>query len=300
MAKKIYISPSNQYANTYATGNTNEREQCHKIAKACVDYLQKYGFEVKCTYNDDMYVRVKESNDFKADMHVAIHTNATGAHNITGGTQILLYSLDGERMKAGLAVFNELSPLTPGKSAERLVAKPGFYECNSVNGLTVYCECEFHDTEEGSNFIINNTTQIGEAIAKGICNYYEVNTTPVIPVEPIPTPAPVINKDIEEWQKAAVADGYQFPKYGIDNKWGKECEAVAELAICKKAKIWGRYTNKNLTKFVQKKVGLTGKNIDGKFWEGTEGAVKAYQAANGLEVDGVVGIKTWKKMLGVK
>jgi N-acetylmuramoyl-L-alanine amidase len=174
MAKKIYISPSNQVANSYATGGTNEKAQCHKIAKACVEYLKKAGFDVKCTYNDDMYARVRESNAFGADMHVAIHTNATAKHNVTGGTQILLYSLSGERMKAGTAVFNRLSPLTPGKSAEKIYAKPSFYECKNTKGVAVYCECEFHDTKEGSDFIIKNTTAIGEAIAKGICDYYGV------------------------------------------------------------------------------------------------------------------------------
>ncbi|MGN0527401.1 MAG: N-acetylmuramoyl-L-alanine amidase [Acutalibacteraceae bacterium] len=174
MTEKIYVSPSNQSANTYATGNTNEKEQCHKIAKACVNFLKKAGFSVKCTYNDDMYERVKESNAFGADLHIAIHTNATAKHNITGGTQILLYDLKGERKKVGDAVFNRLSPITPGKSAESVYAKPSFYEINSAKGITVYCECEFHDTKEGSNFIIKNTTAIGEAIAKGVCDYYGV------------------------------------------------------------------------------------------------------------------------------
>lgn len=181
MAKRIYLSPSNQNANTYATGNTNEKVQCHKIAKACFDYLKSKGFDVKCTYNDDMYARVKESNAFGADLHVAIHTNATAKHNVTGGTQILLYSLDGERKKAGMAVFDRLSPITPGKSAEKLVAKPGFYECKAANGITVYVEAEFHDTKEGSDFIIKNTKQIGEAIAKGICDYYGVKVTTETP-----------------------------------------------------------------------------------------------------------------------
>ena len=177
MSKKIYISPSNQNFNVYATGNTNEKAQCHKIAKACVDYLKKAGFVVMCTYDDDMYKRVKESNAFGADMHVAIHTNATAKHNVTGGTQILLYSVDGERKKAGQAVYNRLAPITPGKSAEKLIAKPGFYECKAADGLTVYVEAEFHDTKEGSDFIIKNTTAIGEAIAKGICDYYGVKVT---------------------------------------------------------------------------------------------------------------------------
>ena len=174
MSKRIYISPSNQVYNTYATGNTNEKEQCHKIAKACVNYLENKGFSVKCTYNDDMYERVRESNSFGADLHVAIHTNATAKHNVTGGTQILLYNLSGERKKVGQAVFDRLAPLTPGKSAERLIEKPDFYEINSAKGITVYVEAEFHDTKEGSDFIRKNTKAIGEAIAKGICDYYNV------------------------------------------------------------------------------------------------------------------------------
>ena len=127
MSKKIYVSPSNQVGNTYATGNTNEKEQCHKIAKSCVDVLVENGFQVMCTYNDDMYKRVEESNAFGADIHIAIHTNATAKHNVTGGSQVLLYDVTGERAKAGNAVLSRLAPITPGKSAERLVEKPDFY-----------------------------------------------------------------------------------------------------------------------------------------------------------------------------
>ena len=184
MAKKIYISPSNQSANLYATGNTNEKVQCHKIAKACVAFLKEHGFDVMCTYDDDMYKRVRESNAFNADIHLAIHTNATAKHNVTGGTQILLYNTSGERYKAGKAVFDRLSPITVGKSAEKIYAKPEFYEIKTAEGITIYCECEFHDTKEGSDFIIKNTTAIGEAIAKGICDYYGVKIkTPVVKTE---------------------------------------------------------------------------------------------------------------------
>jgi N-acetylmuramoyl-L-alanine amidase len=57
------------------------------------------------------------------------------------------------------------------------MAYPNFYEIKNTKALAVYCECEFHDTREGANFIINNTTAIGEAIAKGICDYYGVKFT---------------------------------------------------------------------------------------------------------------------------
>ena len=34
MSKKIYLSPSNQDGNLYAYGNTNECDQCNRIADA--------------------------------------------------------------------------------------------------------------------------------------------------------------------------------------------------------------------------------------------------------------------------
>ena len=116
--------------------------------------------------------------------------------------------------------------------------------------------------------------------------------------EATPAPAPStpksgINAAVLEWQKAAVADGYKFPKYGADGKWGAGCESVAKAAICKQRPT---YTNKNLTKIIQNKVGVT---ADGLFGSKTKAAVQAYQRANGLTADGAVGINTWKKILGL-
>lgn len=174
MSKKIYISPSSQTENVYATGNTNEAVQCRKIAKACSDFLTKAGFNVKCGMGGDMYKRVSDSNEFGADLHVAIHTNATVNHNLTGGTRIYLYKTTGEHKKVGECVLKQLAPITTGNVNEGLVKNTSFYEIKNANALTVYIEAEFHDTKKGSDFIINNTQAIAEAIARGICDYYDV------------------------------------------------------------------------------------------------------------------------------
>lgn len=96
-----------------------------------------------------------------------------------------------------------------------------------------------------------------------------------------------------EWQEAAIADGFSFPKYGADGEWGSECEAVAKKAIVKKRDTW---TYQNLTKIVQKAVGVPD---DGKCGKDTKNAIIVYQGKNGLTEDGCVGINTWKKILGV-
>lgn len=96
-----------------------------------------------------------------------------------------------------------------------------------------------------------------------------------------------------EWQKAAIADGFAFPKYGADGKWGSECENVAKKAVVKKR---STYTYKNITKIVQKVVGV---EVDGLCGPATDAAIRKYQSENGLTADGAVGINTWKKILGV-
>ena len=98
---------------------------------------------------------------------------------------------------------------------------------------------------------------------------------------------------IKSWQTSAMADGFKFPS-GVNGIWGKECEAVAKSAICKKRIV---YKYKHLTKFIQNRLGI---EADGKFGNDTKNAVINYQKLMGLTADGVVGLNTWKKLLGVK
>ncbi len=98
---------------------------------------------------------------------------------------------------------------------------------------------------------------------------------------------------IKQFQLAAIADGFEFPKYGADGLWGSETESVARNAVCKK-RLYYRY--KNLTRIVQAEVGA---EVDGKFGSATRKAVIAYQKANGLAPDGAWGISCWKHYLGV-
>lgn len=99
---------------------------------------------------------------------------------------------------------------------------------------------------------------------------------------------------VKEWQLAAIADGFKFPRYGADGMWGAECASVAKKAVVKKRLV---YTNKNLTRIVQKAVGTT---VDGKFGNNTKKAVVAYQKEKGLVADGEVGINTWLKILNIE
>lgn len=102
------------------------------------------------------------------------------------------------------------------------------------------------------------------------------------------------DKNILNWQKMAIADGFKFPS-GADGIWGNECETIAKKAICQKQLIG--YKNRNLTKFIQKAIGITD---DGKFGNGTKKAVTDWQKRMGIVANGKVEYNTWKKILGVK
>lgn len=105
---------------------------------------------------------------------------------------------------------------------------------------------------------------------------------------------PDVVPTVLEWQRAAIADGYKFPKYGADGEWGAECESVAKKAIVKRR---ATYTNKNLTRIVQRALGVT---VDGLCGKKTDAAIREYQQASGLTVDGQVGLNTWRALLRIR
>ena len=122
---------------------------------------------------------------------------------------------------------------------------------------------------------------------------YDVGDTSSSTSSPVEKPVETYKLTVKEWQQAAIADGFKFPKYGADGDWGNECIAVAKKAIVKKRTT---YTNRNLTKIVQKVVGVA---ADGLCGSETRAAIINWQRSNGLSADGEVGLNTWKKMLGI-
>ena len=171
MSKKIYISPSSQPANIYAVGNTNEQEQCRKIAAALEKELDRCGFVSYAGLSGTMQTRTAESNKLNVDLHLPIHTNAFDEK--VAGLRIMVYKKGGEAEKIAQAIMDTLAPITPGNS-DGISAYPGLYEIKNSNAICVYVEVGFHDNPEEAKWIIEHTEDIAIAIAKGLCNHYGV------------------------------------------------------------------------------------------------------------------------------
>lgn len=175
MSKKIYISPSNQNGNLYAAGNTNECDVCNKIANAAKTALERCGFAVKKSpKGQDMRVSIKESNDWGADLHIPIHTNAGGG----SGTVVFVYNTSDEILIYANPIYNAVQKISPGTTNYGVRPYPQLAELNSTTAKAVYVEVDFHDNPKIAQWLIDNTNEIGEAICKGVCEAYDISYIP--------------------------------------------------------------------------------------------------------------------------
>ncbi len=265
--KKIYLSPSSQPANVYAGLSTNEQEVCRGIARELAAHLKRCGFDVKCGDYGTMYDRVKESNEWKADLHLPIHTNAFDGK--VSGTRLMALDLTGKGFQVCQAILETLDKITPGTSSN-ITANPGLYEIQAAVAPTAYVEVDFHDVPEVAKWLTENKARIGAAICQGICRYY--NTDYVAEGEPQPTPTPEPTP-----QPSGKIEGLPVVKSGSRGDAAKILQGalIAQGYPC----------------------GSSG--IDGVFGAASLAALKSYQKAKGLTADGIAGPATWGKILGV-
>ena len=232
--------------------------------------------------------RTNSANSFNADFYLSIHHNAGINGGVGGGLETYIYtkaSLKSEQWQEEL--YNCLIKHTNLKgNRSDGTRKANFHECRESKMPCVLIECGFMDSKIDVPIILSEefAEQVANACVEVIVKMAGLNISK----------APQTENKVLNWQKAAIKDGFKFKKFGADGNWGSECETVAKKAVCKK-RITYKY--KNLTKIVQKAVGVT---VDGKFGSKTEKAVKDFQKKNKLKVDGCIGLNTWKKILGVK
>ena len=259
---KVYLSPSCQYDNAYAYGNTTEAVQCIKIANACKTALERSGISVKMPSDNSLVNRCAESDKWGADLHVPIHTNAFNKK--ATGTRVYYYDGSTKGYNAAKAIYSVLAPFTPGTS-ESVSANNGLLEVNRPTAPTAYVEVDFHDVPSIAKWIIENTTAIGEKIAQGICKYFGVayksaSSKPTTTNSTAKIDAPDIGGYLKEGDKSVAVYAYK------------------QLLIALKAK-----------KIISQ--GVDDNNI---FGAGTTTATKQVQKAAGITVDGLAGAQTLK------
>lgn len=270
-----------------------------KVRDKVVENLKDYDVEFIFPDNNEgdtdegLTVRRTMYVNAKVDVAVSIHHNAnTGTWNTATGVEVYVdrSATEKDRELASLIYNNMVKEL--GMKG-RGIKEANWTVINQNTVPAVLTEGGFMDGIEDYKIITTDAGQskYAKAISDALIVFLKLDK-----IKEKETAVSRLNAKVIEWQKAAMADGFEFPMYGADGEWGNECESVAEKAIVKKRLI---YKYRNLTKIVQRAVGLTGDDVDGKCGKTTKAYIIEYQKRNGLKQDGCVGLNTRKVILGI-
>lgn len=170
---KVFISPSNQVANTYSGIDMTEAENCRAIALLLSDCLSTSGFSVLMPEpGESMSRAVRRSNEFKPDLHICIHTNAYNGRVF--GTRLFTYASSGVAFDCAKVIFDGLCKLIPDGS-NSVKQWPGLYELKNTVAPAVYVEVDFHDVPARAKWLVKNRDLIAHNIATSISEYFGVS-----------------------------------------------------------------------------------------------------------------------------
>jgi N-acetylmuramoyl-L-alanine amidase len=141
--KRIYLSPSNQIHNTGQLGY-NEAIAMRLLAEKVASYLrQSPMFQVRISGADmDLYQVCKDSDDWGADVHYAMHSDAF-SNPISAGTTVFVYELGGEAERIAKISYRRIGTLSPGTDRGIKVRKD-LIELNSTDAEALLIENFFH------------------------------------------------------------------------------------------------------------------------------------------------------------
>lgn len=191
---RIYISPSNQDHNAGVGSFGTEEAEMNKIADGLMPLLVSDGrFETNRNTPDmSVYQMADESNEFKADLHIAIHSNAGGG----AGTEAYAYGPRTNSERLAKALYDHVAPLSPGYD-RGVKYNPTLVEVgNNVRATSALIELGFHDNSQDAEWMIQNTAAIAAALYSGVCDYYGYDYRALDSDNPIVAPPVKADQDI--------------------------------------------------------------------------------------------------------
>ena len=164
---KIYLSPSMQSNSFGINGFGTEEYRMNQIADAVERKL--IGKSNVLVYRSKRGMNkneaIEESNNIKADIHVAIHSNYGAAQ----GPECFVKVGDETANAVAKEIYKSLMNIYYDKNIDNgLTYSNEIVEIMSVKASGVLVEIGYHDNIKDVKWILENIEQIGEAIADGI------------------------------------------------------------------------------------------------------------------------------------
>ena len=178
---KVFLSPSDQ-DNNPVHGGGNEQQYAQLRCARAAEVLRAHGVTVKVSeagIGDDTngYVAsVAEGEAWGPDIYVADHTNATGNAAVKrSGVQAYCWLGDPDSKRLGECINARMDPIVPGGAS--IQDGSGLYEVSGPSATAVLMESGYHDNPIDAAVIRTKTTEMGEALACGILDYFGIQTT---------------------------------------------------------------------------------------------------------------------------
>lgn len=118
--------------------------------------------------------RVREANEWGADIFLSLHTNAS-TNPAANGSEVLVYSLSNPvTSELGEDILKNMTEIT-GLRNRGLKARPGLYVLRRTNMPALLVEMGFISNPEDAYLMATSPNLFAEGIYRGILEYYEVD-----------------------------------------------------------------------------------------------------------------------------
>ena len=175
---KVYLSPSNQDGNlgVKSVGYTNEEKEMNDLSNYIEKRLKDYNIKVyRNNPNGNINLWVADSRYYGADLHIAIHSNASTNHT-SKGIETWINDQTSDTYSLANMIQSDLMNIYYDKEN----GNRGVKYSNGALGETrmpkfgILVEVAHHDYLEDAKWIMHNKELIGNTIADSILKYFGI------------------------------------------------------------------------------------------------------------------------------
>ena len=173
---KIFLSPSTQEWNKYATDG-NEELYMNLLADRMEPYLRSCGISyVRNDPDRNVTGAINDSNAGRYDVHLALHSNASPAELSGRLRGVDIYFAPKSRLSEQLAniIANNLRQLYPIPDTVRAVPTYSLGEVLRTRTVAVLCELGYHDNYADEAWLKRNLEEIARELVISLCDYFGI------------------------------------------------------------------------------------------------------------------------------
>lgn len=182
----IYLSPSTQPYNPYATGGS-EQDWMNKLADNMEPYLKSSGIQyVRKTLDMSAADAIRQSNSGEYDLHLALHSNAA-PQELSGklrGIFVYYYPESSEGKRAATIIADNLKKIYPIPELVRVAPSTTIGEVRQVRAPSAFLEIGYHDNPDDSRWVTEHIPQISQNIVSSIASFFNTPFLSPIPAQP--------------------------------------------------------------------------------------------------------------------